>query len=187
LQPISKIMSKKNEYIIPFVGLKLGTHHFDFEVTDKFFEGFEYSEIEKGNISVSLDFNKSETMLVLNFSISGHVIVACDRCLEDMQTKISGDFRQILKFSNEVVEEDDEELSYIPTGEYEIDVKQYIFDFIMLSVPTRNTHPEGKCNPEVVKKLAEYLVTEEPKPTEKTSEDEEIDPRWAALKSFRKN
>jgi uncharacterized metal-binding protein YceD (DUF177 family) len=175
----------RSAFIIPFVGLKLGSHRYEFEVKDEFFSAFDYSEIEHANVQVVMDLNKSATMLVLNFEISGTVTVPCDRCLEDMDTKIETSFRQIIKFSDTETDEDDDELSYLPTGEYEIDVKHYIFNFITLSIPARNAHPEGECNPETLKKLNEYLITEEKESPK--NEDEDIDPRWAALKSFKKN
>jgi uncharacterized metal-binding protein YceD (DUF177 family) len=176
----------RSPFIIPFVGLKLGTHQYEFEVKDEFFTAFDYSEIKHGDVRVVMDLNKSATMLVLTFDLSGTITVPCDRCLEDMNTQIDTSFRQIIKFSDTETDEDDDELTYVPTGEYEIDVKPYIFNFIALSIPARNAHPEGECDPETLKKLNEYLISEE-KESSKKEEEEDIDPRWSALKSFRKN
>jgi uncharacterized metal-binding protein YceD (DUF177 family) len=176
----------RSPFVIPFVGLKLGTHRYEFEVKDEFFSDFDYTEIQHGNVHVVMDLNKSATMLVLTFELTGTITVPCDRCLEDMDTQIKTSFRQIIKFSDTETDEDDDELTYVPTGEYEIDVKQYIFNFIALSIPARNAHPDGECNPETLKKLNEYLISEERDPSN-NEEEEEIDPRWAALKSFRKN
>jgi hypothetical protein len=52
------IMKKKSDFTIPFAGLKLGHHSYEFEVDDAFFEDLEYSLIKKGSVSVSIDLEK---------------------------------------------------------------------------------------------------------------------------------
>jgi hypothetical protein len=39
-------MSKSKEYLIPFIGLKLGKHHFEYQISNAFFEIFDYDEYE---------------------------------------------------------------------------------------------------------------------------------------------
>ena len=73
-------MNYFKQFVIQFSGLKNGDHNFNFEVTDKFFEKIEYSEIKKGKVNVDVLLNKQENMLVFNFSINGFVNVICDRC-----------------------------------------------------------------------------------------------------------
>ena len=51
-------MRSMGEYVIPFVGLKTGIHTYEFDVDDTFFEGFEYSIIEKGKVHVKLELEK---------------------------------------------------------------------------------------------------------------------------------
>jgi uncharacterized metal-binding protein YceD (DUF177 family) len=36
---------------------------------------------------------------------------------------------------------DNEELLILPHGEHQIDIKQYIYEMIVLSVPLKRTHP----------------------------------------------
>ena len=45
-------MKPLKEFIIPFVGLKLGKHHFDYHIGETFFEYFEYDDFLKklGNL-----------------------------------------------------------------------------------------------------------------------------------------
>ena len=47
-------MKVLKDFIIPFVGLNEGIHDFTFNVDDKFFESFDYSEIKKGKVEVLL-------------------------------------------------------------------------------------------------------------------------------------
>jgi hypothetical protein len=37
---------KNKEYLIPFIGLKLGKHHFEYQISNAFFEIFDYDEFE---------------------------------------------------------------------------------------------------------------------------------------------
>lgn len=52
-------MSNK-EFVIPFVGLKLGFHEFKFDIDNAFFEGIDYSLVQKGNLCVKLTLEKKE-------------------------------------------------------------------------------------------------------------------------------
>lgn len=179
-------MSSENEYVIQYSGLKLGTHSFEFEIGKAFFESFEYSEIQDCKVHVKMDMEKSSTMLVLLFDVEGTVDFPCDRCLEPVTLPIEGNYRQVVKFSD-YEESDDDEIIILPTGEYEIDVKKLIYDFVMLSIPLKRAHEEGECDEEAQAKLNDFLIEELPEePTEsEEEEDENIDPRWQALKDLK--
>ncbi|HEX8017913.1 MAG TPA: DUF177 domain-containing protein, partial [Flavobacterium sp.] len=60
-------MSKTKEFLIPFVGLKLGKHHFEYQISKKFFEDFDYDEFQASDIKVSLVLDKGSNLLELNF------------------------------------------------------------------------------------------------------------------------
>ncbi|CAG5076729.1 YceD family protein [Parvicella tangerina] len=178
-------MSSENEYVIQYSGLKLGTHTFDFEIGSKFFESFEYSDIQECAVHVKMSMEKSSTMMVLLFDVEGKVEFPCDRCLEPVSLPIHGDYRQVVKFSD-YEESSDEEIIILPTGEYEIDVKKLIYDFIMLSVPLKRAHEEGECDEELVEKLNDFLIDELPEePTDSEENEDDIDPRWQALKDLK--
>ena len=77
-------------------------------------------------------------------------------------------------------------------NETEINVVHPIYEFTILLLPARRVHPEGKCNQETLQDIDKYLMVEE-KPTkkEKISEpkknEDEVDPRWAALQKLKNN
>lgn len=170
-------MAVKSEFVIPFAGLSLGKHDFSFEISDSFFEAIEYSEIEKGRFQVNVTLEKHKTMLIFEFDIKGSAQVPCDRCLEEVTLPVGAQQRLIVKFGPEEAG-DNENITYIPANEYEIDITHYIYENIMLALPYSKVHEEGGCDPEVIKKLEE-LSTPESK-----SDDDEIDPRWSALKDL---
>jgi hypothetical protein len=47
-------MSKSKEYLISFIGLKLGKHHFEYQISNVFFEIFDYNEYENSDIKVNV-------------------------------------------------------------------------------------------------------------------------------------
>ena len=164
-------------YTIPFVGLKLGQHLFDFSIDKTFFESLPYSLVDNGNLNVKLNLEKKETMLVASFEVKGEVLMPCARCNEEMSQKIKGDLTVYYVFGEE--ESEDENLIVIPRESYEIDVQQSIYEMITLALPARSAHKKNECNEEMVQLLAKYMS----QPDSKEDKDN-IDPRWAALKNL---
>jgi uncharacterized protein len=95
-------------YSIPFTGLKLGKHLFEYIITDAFFDEFEYSLVKKANLVCRVEMEKQETMLILDFNISGTIDANCDRCLAQYPQPVDIHEQQIAKFSEEAIDEDDE-------------------------------------------------------------------------------
>lgn len=142
-------MEVAQSYSIAFKGLKNGHHEFRFEVGKSLFEAFESTEIKDGACEVAVDMERSDAMLLLDIRITGHVVVACDRCLEDCRIPI--DFRSSLpvRFSEQEHEYDGEVLWLVP-GEDEVDLAQYIYESIVLSLPYQRVHPDGECDPDML-------------------------------------
>ena len=61
------------QFSIPFTGLKIGKHQFDFEIDNAFFDAFEYSRVKKGSLKVDVELDKQETMLILQIHIAGTI------------------------------------------------------------------------------------------------------------------
>ena len=173
-------MNIQKDFLIPFVGLKLGKHQFDYQVDKKFFEGFEFDEYNDANIKVELVFDKKSTMLELAFKHKGTVNVPCDLTGEDFDLPIKGKLNLIVKFGDAFNNENDE-LLILPHGEFQVDVAQYIYEMIVLSVPSKRIHPgvkDGTLKTEAIEKLNELA------PKEQHKEEENIDPRWDKLKQL---
>lgn len=165
-------MKALKDFIIPFVGLKEGEHEYAFDLDGRFFESFEYSEIEKGKVHVDMRLEKQHRMMIFYFNIKGFVKLPCDRCLDEMDFPVDGEERLIVKFGEEWKEETDEIL-IIPEKESSIDVSGFIYEYIMLTLPFQRVHEdESLCNRDVADKLARHTATE-------------TDPRWEALKELK--
>ena len=175
-------MKPLKEFTIPFVGLKVGKHNFEYKIEKAFFEYFEYEEFNDVNVDVNLLLEKKSTLLELNFKISGFVNVNCDLTNEPYNQTIENEFDLVVKFGDEYNDEDTDIL-IVPHGTYEINVQQYIYELIILSVPIKRIHPgveDGSLDSDILIKLEELS----PKLKEEKEKEEETDPRWNTLKKL---
>lgn len=180
-------MKKMNDFLIPFVGLKLGKHQFEYQVDNAFFDAFEYDDFNSSDIRIKVNFEKKSTMLEVQLEHSGTVNVACDVTGEDFDMPIDGNLKLVVNFGDEF-NNDNEELLILPHGEHQLDVSQYIYEMIVLSVPLRRVHSgvlDGSLKNAALDKLNEISVTEIN--TDSESDTEEIDPRWDKLKQLLKD
>ena len=176
-------MNQQKNYIIPFVGLKNDIHHFDYEINGDFFASFPDSPLDDTDIRVGLQFDKRDNFFILIFDLEGTVAIECDRCYEKFNMEIGGGYQVIVKFDGNLHHhetEDEVEIIFIPSNETQINVSQYIYEFSILSIPIKRTHPldeNGKstCNPEILTRLEDNVP----------QADANSDPRWEALKKIK--
>ncbi|MDP1623025.1 MAG: DUF177 domain-containing protein [Bacteroidales bacterium] len=172
-------MNHPDQYQIEFIGLNSGTHLFEFQIGDKFFEQVQDTEITGGQVRVKVTMVKEERMMDLHLEINGMVRVACDRCNEMIDADVNGNERLIIKLGDRYFEES-EDVQVIPDTAHQFDLSPFLYEYIHLLLPIRRVHAEDKdgksqCNPMVMKKLKEL------------SEQHTQDPRWEALKQLKKN
>ncbi|MBE0650906.1 MAG: DUF177 domain-containing protein [Bacteroidales bacterium] len=170
-------MNKNSELIIPIKGLSIGNHHYDFVISDSFFESFEPLNIREGKVDLLLELEKESSLMSFLFHFNGSVKLMCDRCLEDYDQPVEGNFRLIVKYGEEFQEISDEIIE-IPFTEHRIDLSQYIYEYIQLMLPMKHVHPDDElgnstCKSEMLEKLNELS-----KPA--------TDPRWDALLKLKK-
>lgn len=176
-------MKVKNEYLIPFVGLKLGKHQFDYIINKTFFDSFDYHEFENCDIKVNIVLEKKSSMLELSFKHKGTVYVPCDLTGEMFDLPVKEKIKLIVQFGEEF-NNDNEELLILPHGDHQIDVSQYIYEMIVLSIPLKRIHPgvkDGSLITETLEKLNSLSSKEQSK---ESKEEENIDPRWDKLKNL---
>lgn len=177
-------MTGSREYIINFGSLPFGEHEFEYQIDSAFFKQFDNSIIQDGDVGVLVVLEKKETMLLLDFTMEGTVNVECDRCLGELILPIESYDELIVKFGEAKEDDDDdnENVILLPIKSYELDVAQYIYEFITLQMPLRNVHDEEEngqtCDPEVLKEMEKHLIKDENPPT---------DPRWEGLKGLNLN
>ncbi|MDO5104263.1 DUF177 domain-containing protein [Capnocytophaga sp.] len=173
-------MKKLKEYNISFAGLKQGEHQFVYEIDAHFLSLFGFDEVNAIKQIVAVLLNKKTTLLELHFKNEGIVNVNCDLSNEPFDMKVQGSLDLVVKFGEEFNDEN-EELLILPYGESQVNVAQYIYELIVLSIPAKRVHPEvanGTLHSEILDRL-EALT-----PKENFQESDEIDPRWESLKKI---
>lgn len=175
-------MKVNKEFLIPFAGLKQGKHQFEFDIDKTFFDDFGFDEYNDVNIKVNLILEKQSTMLELSFKHKGTVNVPCDLSNEDFDLPVKGKLNLIVKFGEEF-NNDNDEILVLPHGEHQVDVSQYIYEMIVLSVPSKRVHPgikDGTVAADMINKLNELS----PKEKQVEEKKEDTDPRWDELKKL---
>ena len=170
-------MDTTKEFIIHFQGLKLGVHHFDYTLDGRFFELFSYDGLTKATFKVKLKLEKKSNMMLLDFDFNGEIELLCDRCGGELLTPIIGEEQLIVKYGEKNYDNTDDVIVISPT-EYELDVSQYMYEFVVLNVPYSRVHSgeEGsQCDSGAIDKLTELSSK---------NEEPEIDQRWSALKQL---
>ena len=167
-------------YSIPFTGLKLGKHDFDYEVNNAFFDQFEYSLVKKAELKCHVEMEKQETMLILNFHIKGTIGMTCDKCLAGFPHPVDIHEQQIAKFSEEGPDED-EEIITLTKNDHEIDIAGLIYEYVNVAMPfIAVCSDEGNtpyCDKEMIARLNAL--------SGQGDENEKTDPRWDALKKIK--
>jgi uncharacterized metal-binding protein YceD (DUF177 family) len=151
----------KSQYKIQFGGLSFGEHQFEFEVNNKFFEQFSESEITIANINVVATLIKQNSLMHVLFNFEGVVKLNCDRCVADYNCHISGHEKLVVKHGNP--EESNDEIVVLKEGLEEIDITQYLYEYIELAIPSRRVPCEEddndvQCDKETLAKFTLSLI-----------------------------
>jgi uncharacterized metal-binding protein YceD (DUF177 family) len=117
------------------------------------------------------------------------VVCECDVCLEDFELPVDEEFKLLIKLS-ETENYEDDEIIYITEKVIEYDLTQYLYESMMLSIPTRKTcdmSDNKKCNKEVIAKLEELSHIEEEEEDEDDENEDKTNPTWDKLKGIFNN
>jgi len=178
-------MGHRRDYEIAFVGLKPGLHEYNYEIKDSFFEKFQQQDFKNCQANVKLTFEKNNSFMLLKFEIGGSLQVICDRCNSDLPLELWDEFNMTVKLVEEPElmneQEEDPDVYYIGRNESHIDVADWIYEFINLSIPMLKACSFEKmdgpyCNPSAREALKK-MDTQEPGKTE--------NPIWKGLDQFK--
>ena len=171
-------MGGLREYTISFRGLKEGKHNFEFVAGDSFFDRFDSSEVKRGLVTILVELIKHSQFLELHFDLKGKVTVICDRCLEPFALGIEHSAVLYVRFGKKTYEESGEVL-ILADSESEVNLEQFIYEYIHLALPYQRIHPEieghSGCDPEMMEKLESHRPGDE---------SDSNDPRWDKLKGL---
>ncbi|QJW92449.1 DUF177 domain-containing protein [Spirosoma taeanense] len=180
-------MNALRAYDINIAGLENKRYEYDFTSDDTFFAALEQDLIGKGNVQTHLTLDKSETMIRLDFHITGTVEQVCDRSLDEYDEVVDTRQMMLLKFGDHN-EELSDEIELIERNTATINVARYIFEFISLSLPMKRLHPRFRDEDDADDETNGKLIYRSDPETEDSTEDQPaIDPRWAALRKLSDN
>lgn len=178
-------MSHRREFEIAFVGLKPGIHEYNYTITDKFFEVFQQQDFHNCQANVKLLLDKKTGFMLLKFEVGGKLEVTCDRCSGNLPIELWDEFNITVKMVEEPGlmngQEDDPDVYYISRTESHIDVSNWIYEFINLSIPMQKVCTYEKmdgpyCNP-AAKDYLKKMGAEE--------SEEQKNPIWKGLEKFK--
>ena len=177
-------MSNRREFEIAFVGLKPGVHEFNYEINNRFFEEYNDQDFRNPDACVKLLLEKSNGFMLLRFQVGGKAEVTCDRCGNNLPIQLFEDFSVTIKMTDDPElmneQEEDPDVYYISRGESHIDVKDWIYEFVNLSIPMQKTCEYEKmdgpyCNPAAREMLNNW----------KQDENGGANPIWKGLEKFK--
>lgn len=171
-------------FTIQYVGLKEGAHRYDYTIDRSFFEHFDFEDFNASSVEIVMDFVKKSTLMELHFEASGSVNVNCDVTNEPYDEPINASFDLVVNFGQEFNNEN-EELLILPYGEYELNVSHYIYELIVLAMPSKRVHPgvaDGTLKSDILDKLEELSIPSQD--VEEKQKETDPDPRWDSLKKL---
>lgn len=190
-------MEKMDTYKVDLLSSAFKDGQLQYDINDDFFGAID-GLVNRGNIKTTVDCKCTGSMYKFMIHSVGSVIVPCDRCLADLELRIDTADELVAKLGEEYSDEGD--CVIVPESEGVLDLAQYIYEFIVLSMPIVCTHEPGKCDDAMMQELSRHQAARSGQEDDENGEfnedadtdvdssaedDEEIDPRWAALKALK--
>jgi uncharacterized metal-binding protein YceD (DUF177 family) len=182
------------QYDIAIQGLDNKRYLYDFVAEDSFFAAMEQDLIRHGSVNAHLALEKSETMIRLDFAITGTVEQVCDRSLDEYDEQVETERTMLLKFANHN-EELTDEIELIERNTPIVNVARYIFEFIALDLPMKRLHPRFRDEEDEEDDGVVGRLIYQSDPNTISADDDETnttnpdlaDPRWAMLRKLNDN
>ena len=169
-----------SKYKIKLNGLKDGSYINSFRIRGEFFETLNSSEIKLVDIDIDTMLNIENRRYNLEIKFNGLVKdIPCDICAEKINIPISSKINYTIKKG---IEKDleDENVIFVDEKDKELILDSILYEMIVLAFPTKRQHQlnsinDEECNKEMVNLINKYSV----------KENNNIDPRWEALKKLK--
>lgn len=168
-------MFRSKDYIIEFNKLRNGHNELVFKIDNEFFKELSGGAIQyPSEVQVNVQLNKTATLFDLSFRYTGHIVLTCDRCLDELNWPVDAEAHLIIKLS-EFERYDDDEIIYISPQAISFNMAQPLYDNLMVTLPGRHTcEMAAKACSMPPEKLNSLTL----------DKDESEDPRWEKLKTL---
>ncbi|HLZ16807.1 MAG TPA: DUF177 domain-containing protein [Cyclobacteriaceae bacterium] len=166
------------DFCVNILGLGKGVHQFEFQMEETFFKAYGQEVVGQGKLSARVVLDKKETFIEADFTIEGNASLICDRSLEAFDFPLSISRKVVFKYGEEPREVSDE-IVIIAHDQPQLDIGQFIYEFIVLEIPIKKLHPRFKQEPDDDRE-GKIIYTSS------TGGDEDVvDPRWEVLKKLK--
>ena len=83
----------------------------------------------------------------------GNLTVECDRCLDELELPVDFTASMAVKFAKTDEDPQSDEFLVVDPTDGELDLSQFIYDYICVNMPLQRVHPDGECNPQMIARL----------------------------------
>lgn len=173
----TQFMDRLRNYDIVFSGQKNGKHEFRFEIDKAFFQLFDTEqEFTEPEIVADILMDKHTTFLELNIKTAGTVNLVCDITTDVFNHPVENELNVLVKFGEEY-DDSEEDVITIPSSDHAFNAAQLIYESVMLAIPMKKVSPNVSDEDlEIIEKFS---------PKDEIKEEEDVDPRWEALKKLK--
>lgn len=193
-------MGVMDAFKIDLLNPRLGGQTFEYEIGDDFFAEID-GLIHRGKVRTKVECVGVGTVYKFMIHSEGKVVVPCDRCLSDLELRIETTDTLNVTLGSDF--SDDGDCVVVSEAEGYVDLAQFIYEFIALSMPVACCHEPGKCDDAMMQKLSRHQSTrsrgedDEEADSENNSDDsdeylsggedsvEPVDSRWEALRQLK--
>lgn len=158
--------------ITPF---KSGVHHVEKRPDPEEVE-LEPDEFEHLYVQARLDCHRDRILVTLR--VQATATLTCDRTLRNYKEEIEGTYRVLFgpeRLAGQESDRYDEVRPFDPSNQ-EIEITDLVRDTLLLSIPHRKVAPGAE---------EEEITTQFGAPEDEEEREEDIDPRWEALRELR--
>ncbi len=149
-------MQNSRAYGIDLPKLALGEHRFDFAVRDAFFANWPDSPLTEAAVDIVARVDKTARHVEVRFSLTGWLILECDRCLRSYSQPVQAEFRVVYTYERNLRETQDEEVIWIDRNTPFLDFMHEFYEFIVLQMPLRRIPPD--CPTEACAAVLNYIA-----------------------------
>lgn len=146
-------LSDNKDFIIQIKGLKIGKYEYDFPIDGAFFKSFGNTQIFDAAVDVKIVIEKGGGWMNVTCIAEGNLTVECDRCLDELELPVDFTASMAVKFAKTDEDPQSDEFLVVDPTDGELDLSQFIYDYICVNMPLQRVHQEGECNPQMMAKL----------------------------------
>lgn len=152
-------MDTRTRYNLPLADIPEGEYERGYICDDAFFLQRE-SPVRGGDVKVHVSVVRRGDIYRCSMDLEGMVDVVCDRCLGEMKLPVDTGYDVEVRYGDRYDDSRDNVIE-IPGSVRDLDLKDLIYDTVLLGLPFRTVHREGECDPEMESLLREHGNPEE--------------------------